>query len=123
LLRPRRGGALRVEALGDLHLSDAVGAQFEDAAHDDRLGLVHAALDVRPPAVRVHDLDVVIAEESTAADVPRAASRRRCAGALFRVRARRQRRETQHDPVGRTIERAFPIFEVEKHAVSAGRRH
>ena len=70
-------------------------AQFEDAPHDGGFAVVDARSTCeRLPSVR--DVHVVVAEHAAAGDVARpapfAASRRRCAAAPSRVRARRRTR-------------------------------
>jgi hypothetical protein len=67
---PRRGDLVLVERLGDAGEPVALGRQSEDLADHRGLLRVHLADDVLPPAIGSLDLDVIVAVDAAARDVP-----------------------------------------------------
>ena len=112
MLGPRGHGAILVETLGNPGLTIALGAQLENEPHHGRFSLVDDA-NHRPTV----GADVVVPEYPPSSHVPRQCFTAHCVvGALAGFLALQfvgERREAEHDLVGRAVQGALPILEVE----------
>jgi len=70
LLGPRSRDSFGVELFGNPVLAESLCGEFENVPDDSGFGFVDPLLDVRPRAILVEDLDVVVAEASTAGHIP-----------------------------------------------------
>jgi hypothetical protein len=103
-----------------MRLTSAPSAQrAKISTNDGGFGLVNGPFDVGTLSVRSEDLDVVVAEHPAASHLPGFGLPKhrvvRALPGLFSLELVGERRQREHDLVGRTVEGALAVLEVKEH--------